>query len=516
LIRLSSLLTNNLEFIRLFWMEIVKEEIIKQIMLDPLLFCKFNPAQKRAIDIIGKGSPINIITFGNGTGKTHLLISLWSAIMFGTKNGNFNGSIYKDWKYPKTARLCAPESLLDDNGAIQRLMKKLFPAGKYNQQKNRRAYYSSGSTSTGWTWDVMTYNQDVEQAAGETKGLILYSEPPPYPLFTENIARLRAGGIIILEMTPLFSCAWIKDEYIDARTLKNDKGEVIGNIEHITGDIWENCIENGGQLSRQAIEIMLSQYNDEERELREKGIFGQLAGKIYKKYGRANLIDSIPEYHRVEWEKKEWKLYNVIDPHDRKPFAIGWYALFKNGDIIVIDEWPDNTMIPFHKLKDSNLLIDDYVQLIITKEKQMGKVADIRIIDPNFGNSPAYNTITTVKQDLYNAGKKVNYSLVYQDAPDSIETGHLQVKDYIGDSEKNIRPKLYVLSNCHNHDFGLSHYCWKEKKDIMRGGEDKPDLLYKDFPDLVRYLIASKPRYSEALKPQVLWTPRTIGNYRGV
>jgi len=494
----------------------LREKVIKEMMVDPVLFMKFNNAQMRAIKVIEKGSPLNIITFGNGTGKTHLMISLWSVIMFGTKHKALQGGIFKNWKYPKSARLCGPESILDDNGIIQRLMKRIFPVGMYNQQKNRRAYYSSGSTVTGWTWDVMTYNQDPEQASGETKGLLLYSEPPPYSLFTENIARTRAGGIIIAEMTPLFSCAWMKDEYIDQGELRNEKGEEIGKIEHITGDIWENCDENpGGKLSRRSIEIMLSQYSDEERELREKGEFGHLAGRIYKNYERnVHFINKIPEYHEADWRKKEYRLYNVMDPHDRKPFALGWYAVFRNGDILVIDEWPDTTMQMFHKIKDCSLVTKDYIQLIKTKEKQIGKVADVRIIDPNFGNAPTFNSVTTIKQDLYNEGKSIGYPLVYQDPPDDLENGHLEVKSYIGDVKKGIRPKIYVLDNCLNHDFGLSHYCWKEKE-VMRGGDDKPDLLYKDFADLVRYLILSKPRYREQLKPQVLWTPKTHGSYRG-
>ena len=137
---------------------------------DPLAYPErwpsHNPAQIRVIRAIEQGDPMNIITFGNGTGKTHVLISIWSAIMFGTANPLFSSGIYKEWPWPKTARLCAPESLLGDREALQRIIGKLFPAGKYTQDKQRKTYYSQGETSTGWSWDVMTYNQMPSQEAG--------------------------------------------------------------------------------------------------------------------------------------------------------------------------------------------------------------------------------------------------------------------------------------------------------------------------------------------------------------
>jgi hypothetical protein len=496
-------------------------DIEKIIMLkykqDPLMFYRFNKAQLKAIECVKEGEPINILTFGNGTGKTFILVAIWSAIMFGTENPVFQGGIFSNWRFPKSARLCAPEPLLSDNGVIQRLMAQLFPEGKYEQLKNKKQYYSFGRTTTGWTWDVMTYDQEATQAVGETKGLILYSEPMPYALFAENMARLRAGGMVICELTPMYYSAWLKDEYIDKKYLTDKEGKILGKVMHVEGSIWDNCVENGGFLTKKQIELLLSRYPDDERELRETGKFGSLIGAIYKNFRKEyHIIDDIPEYHKEEYEKNEYTLYNVVDPHDRRPFAIGWYAVFKNGDIINIYEFPDERYPLHHKIKDFGFTPRDYVNEIKHIEMDIiGKRANYRIIDPNFGNTPTFATNTTIKQELYKCGKEIGYELVYQDPPDDIETGHLLVKEYLGYPEKNIRPKLYFLSRCKNHIFGMEHYCWKEKKGAYKTIDERPELEYKDFPDLVRYLVLCNPKYSEPLKEQILYQKRTIGTYRG-
>ena len=488
------------------------EELKQRMLLDPLAYAKTSPshniAQVRGIKAVSAGDPINIFTFGNGTGKTHLLMSLWSAIMFGTKNRLFQDGIFKQWPkgWPKTARLCAPESLLGDTDVIQILMRKLFPSNAYHQQKNHKTFYGSGQTNTGWSWDVMTYDQDAQQAAGETKGLLLYSEPPPRALFNENLARLRAGGITIMEMTPLNFAPWILDEYIDMKVLTTKEGKVVGKINHITGDIWDNCNERpGGQLSREAIEIVLSQYSDEEREMREKGVFGRLQGRIYKTFDQAvHVIEELPEYHKECFKQGKYTLYNVVDPHDRKPFAIGWYCAFPNEDVIVMGEFPDESFQPFHKISSFSWMPEDYAKMMKATELQgFGKPAEVRWIDPNFGQTTQFATKKTIRQTFYDWGQNVlnSHALNYGLPVDKIGDGHLAVKGYLGDPEKMVRPKLYVMKSCTNHIYGFTHYAWKEEKNNeLKGFSETPQLVYKDFMDLVRYLCVMNPRYIEPSK----------------
>lgn len=484
-------------------------ELKRRMLADPLAYPKawpsHNPAQIRAIEAVSKGDPMTIMTFGNGTGKTHLLVSMWSALMFGTKNKLFQNGVFVNWPkaWPKSVRLSAPESLLGDDDVFQGLMRKLFPKGAYQQNKNHKNFYSSGRTNTGWSWDVMTYDQDPQQAAGETKGLLLYSEPPPRRLFGENLARLRAGGMTLMEMTPLNFAPWIMDEYLDNKVLRNKEGEVIGHINHITGDIWDNCNERpGGQLSRQAIEIILSQYSEEERELREKGIFGRLQGRIYKTYNPSvheiESLSALGEYYTSCFASGKYTLYFVSDPHDRKPFAIGWYAVFPNGDIVVMGEFPDDSFKPFHAIQSFTWTPDEYARMIqATEMNGFGKPAEVRWIDPNFGQTMQFATKMTIRQTWFKWGQENNFPINCGLPNDAIIDGHLAVKHYLGDAEKGIRPKLYVMKSCKNHIHGFTHYAYKEEKSEIKALSEAPQLVYKDFMDLVRYLCIMNPRHLE-------------------
>lgn len=488
----------------------LRQELEQRVMADPLNYPmkwpSHNPAQVRAIDAVGRGDPMNILTFGNGTGKTHALVSMWSALMFGTKNPLFSKGIFAKWPkgWPKRARLNAPGKLLGDNDVLQLLMHKLFPRGTWTQGKEHKGYYCQGRTATGWTWDVMSYDQDTLQAAGETKGLMLYSEPPPHRLFGENQARLRAGGLTILEMTPLNMATWLLDDYIDMGVLKNAEGKEIGKINHILGTIWDNCEEvPGGQLPRKAIELTIAQYPDEERVLREEGTFGRLQGRIYKAYSKeTHEVEDLPDYHKECIKQNKYTLYNVIDPHDRKPFAIGWYMVFPNDDIVVIAEFPDDSFPMFHKISSFNWVPEDYARMIRATETEIGRPADVRWIDPNFGQTPQFATKCSIRQAFYKWGEENGYELNFGLPNDSISDGHLAVKAWIGDTQKGIRPKLLVKSHCANHAFGLSHYAYAENRNETKGLSEAPQLIYKDFPDLVRYLCLMNPCYVPPPEPR--------------
>lgn len=484
--------------------EQARKELEARVLADPLAYARtrpsHNPAQVRAIKAIERGDPMTVCTFGNGTGKTHLLISCWSAIMFGTKNPLFQNGIFKEWPrgWPKSARICAPSELLGDGDVIQKLMLKLFPRRKWEQGKNHKAIHCQGRTTTGWDWDVLTYDQAVLQAAGETKGLILYSEPPPRRLFNENVARLRAGGLQIMEMTPMNMSAWVLDEYIDKGKLTNDEGKVIGQINHVEGDIWDNCDEKpGGQLSRIAIELTLSQYTPEEREMRAKGTFGRLMGRIYKTYDpTVHEIEALEPWHRKCFDEGKYTLYNVIDPHDRKSFAVGWYAVFPNDDIVVMAEFPDDSMLMFHDMQSFAWNTEEYASMIRATEKAgFGRPSDFRWVDPNFGQTVKTDTKKTVRQTLFEWGQREEWPMNYGLPNDAILDGHLAVRERLGDPSKGVRPKLFVMKHCRNHMYGFTHYAYKENKDETKGASEAPQLVYKDFPDLVRYLCIMAPRY---------------------
>jgi len=478
-----------------------RREIERRICIDPLKYTTLNPAQLKMVRSLNRpGVKIVVCPMGNGTGKTFGLAAIASAIFFGTANPIFaNQEIYSNWPYPKAVRFCMPTKLAEDGSAFQKALKALFPRGRYTQKKGSgKGYYSQGATDTGFTWDVMTYNQDPKEAAGDTFGAVFFSEPPPRKFYSENYARTRAGGILFFELTPLSYAAWVKDELVDVKAITDDQGTELGKILTIKGDIHDNCRDcfEGGQLPHDEIMRTIAGYPAEEREARRTGGFMHLAGLIYRQYGDVNEIDSWPTaYHEEMFDKGKYNLVNVVDPHDRKPFAIGWYALFPNDDVIAMAEYPE---APFHAIDHSDNSIEDYRTLILKTEKALGKSADWRLIDPNFGNTQKAGTGKTVKElfaeaceECEGSGREgsCQHRLTYLDPPDSIADGHLLMRTAIGNPKEKKRPKFYVYDYLTNHKYGYRHYGYKESLHPEKTGlSEQPMLIHKDFPDLGRYL----------------------------
>jgi len=464
---------------------------------DPLHYTLFNPAQLRCIEAFHSNPRMVIVPMPNGIGKTYVLAAIMSGIIWPSQNALFNRPLFTQWPYRKQLRFASTAKAVEDDEAFQVAVKELWPSGCYRMVRGSgKGFYSRIETSTGFNVDILTYNQTPIEHASGTKGAVFLSEPPPKKILSENLARLRAGGICYLEMTPLSYAAYVKDEYIDKGGLFDDDGNQVGRIEVVTGQIEENCRDHaeGGQLGHMDIQQTIASYPLEEREARKTGEFMHMAGLIYQQYGDANEIDVFSEYHQEMWDAGKYNLVHCADPHDRKPFALGWYAVFPNDDVICIAEYPE---VFFHEVTQWRDQVEDYRKVIIATEKDIGKPADKRFIDPNFGNAPKLGG-DTVKQlfaracpDCSKKGNaaKCSHRIVYSNPPDSIADGHLIVRRAIGIPAEDMRPKFYVMKHCRNHVYAFRHYGYKESKNAdVRGISQDPMLVHKDFPDLVRYM----------------------------
>ena len=460
------------------------------------------------------GAVILILRAGNSFGKTALACNIIAYLSGRTPNPWFDCIPYlKEFRSPNRGRVYTTANAANNTYSDE--IKKWFPAGKYTPLKEGRIFEKKFKFKNGNTFDFFTFDQDIEQAESVSLDWQIADEPPPHKLWGSMRTRLRRGGLIIFVLTPLEDAAWMSDELETPERIGKD-------VFVTTADTEDACIEHGvrGHLPHASIVSMFSDFDEAELAARKGGSYLHLSGRIYKTYRAdpdAHCPEDIHEYHQAEWLAKRWTLYSLIDPHDRKPFAMGWYAVFPNGDIYTVAEFPDDAWPPFHKIKDCPYVPKDYARLIKETETALGKPADVRIIDPNFGNTPCFATKSTIKEELHAEGELLHYPLNYQDPPDSIEGGHVAVKSLLGDPAKGVRPKMYDLSYCKNHIFGMTRYGWKENRNEKLGLNEKPELQHKDFPDLKRYLALSKPKFIESLKEIVYHRASSYGkkNYRG-
>lgn len=418
---------------------------------------------------------IRVFCAGNGAGKSAIgAQAIVNLTMPKPINPYFETDFYKNFKRPSRGRIISNPTAILKN--IVPALKKWFPKDSYVTTKDRKVYESDWTIkSTGSSFDIMSVQQDREEFESVTLDWCLIDEPIDKDRFNATIARFRFGGVIFFTLTPLAdaSVSWLFETYT--------KGED-RQFEFTLADIESACIEHSprGFLKHSAIIQMLKNYDPDELMARRDGKFMQLAGIVYRLFSpHAHVLkENIPIPNNVT-------IYHVLDPHDKKPFAMIWAWVDSRGDVTVFDEYPHEE---FHQIKSSSLELKDYANVIKNTEDKFPCKVEWRLIDPNFGNTKSWQSARTIRQEFYE-----DYNLSFENANDQIEAGHLQVKQYLNyDFTRAIsntnKPKLYILPKCRNTITALSHYAYKSNENVL-------DQKFKDFADCLRYLLMANPEH---------------------
>lgn len=455
-----------------------------------------------------------LIRAGNSAGKTALSVNLAEYMSLGVPNPWLDPvPCLAQFKKPNRGRMLTTANAAANTYPDE--FKKWFPRGRVTKSKRGRLFDAFFEWDNGSVFDIFTFDQDPEAGESITLDWAVVDEPMSRKHWTALKARFRFGGIIFLVLTALADAGWYHDELETPERLGDD----VFAFQMSTED---NCIEHGirGVIPHAALESMWADMDEAEIEARREGSYLHLTGRIYGGFRAGEFMDStgkivghepkrLPAYHADCWKKGLFTLKQVVDPHDRKPFAVGWYATFPNQQTFTVAEWPDSTMPPFHKIKRWNWGIEAYAKMFAATEKALGRVADERVMDPNFGRAPKIGTAgnTTTAQEF----AKLGFHYVFTD--DDIAQGHLKVKTLLGDPGAGVTPHLLNLAHCKNHTFGATHYGYHENRDDSKGLSEVPELQHKDFMDLWRYGAMHGFRYVKRdAAPLDFYTPTVRGN----
>lgn len=443
---------------------------------------------------------IFILRGPNSGGKTTIAINLAAYLAKAFPNPYFRSiNFLRGFKRPNRGRvyttLNAASTTYPDEA------EKWLPAGKYTPKKNGNTYYSLYTFPNRSRFDVFSFDRDVKQGESTTLDWAIVDEPLPEKLWSGLVSRLRWGGPVFFFMTALDDAAWINARLEDAKRLNKD-------VFVVEMDARDCSVEYGirGHMPYAYYDSLAKECDEDDLDARMHGKYKTLSGAVYKKFDvSVHVLSDYMEYHKQCINSGHYNIVQIQDPHPRKPFAIGWYYVFPNGDVVTVSEFPDDTWKPFHLLKSCDLLIDDYAELIKETEKAFQDPVMRRLMDPNMGNSPAEPGGRTYKQ------KFAGHKLYYEDPIDNLTLRHLAVKDMLGNPAKGRRPQFYVMEWCHNHIFGLKNYAWDDHRRKEELSE-VPVLKYKDFPDLVGYGAMSGFKYvppARFRKPQPkVWLPK--------
>jgi len=209
-------------------------------------------------------------------------------------------------------------------------------------KRGQRGYVEKIELNNGSVIHFMAYKQDVEVFEGTNGHWAWFDEPPPRSIYIAiNRGLIDFGGHCWLTMTPLVQ-PWTHD---DIFSKANDPD---GKVKVFSFSIWDNCIDNGGYLTRSAIEDFLSKLRPEERESREHGRYAHLTGLIFKEWR-----PEAPYWIDPFDIPASWPRVCVIDPHPRKPVAVTWIAYSPSGiKYVYRDMWRED-LVTIREVSDA-------------------------------------------------------------------------------------------------------------------------------------------------------------------
>lgn len=426
---------------------------------------------------------ILFLSAANGVGKTALAANILSNLMFPSENYYFRDKFFKEFPYKKKGRIITDAALVEKNVVSE--LNFWFPKDKYVARKAGKHYDSQWDTETGWSFDIMTYQQHPREFEGVTLGWAWFDEPPPDAILKATISRMRKGGIIIITATPISGSAHLYDMFATGEVeieVQLREGEdpikVKRRVFHLSADVESACMQHGirGHLEHEHIVQMVAEYPEDERQARVYGKFQHLVGLVFKRFDRRiHVIKPFPINAR------DFVVLHMLDPHPRNNDAGLWVAIDRNGTKYIVDElW---------------VKPQDVKQLAFLVNK---KNSQYRIVgmygDPSMfiEDQHTQRCLGTMLSDE---------GLTYIEASKTRAASDERIKTALNYTEVNgymvKAPELYIFDTCERTIFEIEHYRWDEWRGVTadnRNRKEKP--VDKDdhmIENLGRALIMEQP-----------------------
>lgn len=380
---------------------------------------------------------ISLYSAANGVGKTCLAVNMLANLIWPTDNAFFGHELIKKWPFPKRIRIVSDPTAISKT--IIPELKRWFPKGRYKTDKEGKHYEAKWVTDTGWTIDIMSYDQDPKEFESITLGLVWLDEPPPETIYKACVSRLRRGGLMFITATPLTGSAWIYDEIV------TNKDHEVGRRFYIEADVESACEEHGtrGFLRHRDIENMISQYSEDEKQARIYGKFQHLVGLVFKQYSR-----KVHVIRPFDINLRDYTVIQALDPHPRTPDAVIWIAIDRHGQKFVIDEL-------WLKCQGGS---KELAERIWRKDQQY-RVAR-RLADPSAFIEDQHTGRSLISR------LESFYPFNYLEGTKARTASDRRIGDaldyqMIGD-EFIVTPEMYIFDTCNRTTFEMEHYRWDE------------------------------------------------------
>jgi hypothetical protein len=243
-----------------------------------------------------------------------------------------------------------------------------------------------------------------------------------------------------------------------------------------------------GFMAREGIEDYLKTLDPEEREAREKGLWKHLSGLVYK------ILDRDTHTYEDFNIPRNWTKIEAIDPHDAKPTCY-LFAAVSPEEIEIYGKLRNRVYVyDYLSIKDTDL--DEMVKKIKSKRESHGYSRSAFIVmDEKYGRRTQMEGKCWEDELTFRGIGNIRLS---QSKPGDVELGHKLVREYMkpyfNKSTGTTKPGIMFAKKGCSGSNGPIHSLFNYQYDPNK---DKPEEEFKDFADLVRYVVLEEPRYRQ-------------------
>lgn len=485
-------------------------------MRPQLLRREFEPTglQEDIIMAVGKGEHRIVLAIdANRVGKTTVGAQIAKNIIWPCDQKWFafweGVSVFKEWPYQtKRFRIMGTPTNLADNGPIQQAIAQWWPADKFSRDKGGKHYYSSFTCDSGWSGDVLTYEQSPTEYEGQTLSFQWSDEPPPHKLVGAINSRMAEGGIWLITMTP-----WECGIFLDVIDDLLDRGY---KVIKLSGTYYENDINTGkpnhldtkrGLWTKQQIDEYVAGIPLEQRDARIFGRASNRSGKVYP------MFDQSVHVRPFDWaDLRTSNCYMAIDPHGKYYPFLKWYAVRPDGAVWVYNEFPTVDFLggsyydEIRTMRQWTMTVDELAQIITSFDlEDKGSRISARAMDPRFAAAnPQYVQELEAALTRITRGKGCCH---FQLPPcERIESQRVVLQEMMTYNpqrpvDEYNQPSYFVSNLCKNSARAADRHYWEERV-VGKQNDSKESEEFKDPMDCDRYLLGicgGKPEY----KPEV-------------
>jgi len=386
---------------------------------------------------------------------------------------------------PNIGRVIAQNAQQAINQTIWPKYQEWAPHGWYKVKKDNRGIPVSLTWKNGSIVYFMSNEQDDMAFEGTNGHWFWGDEPFDYRKYT----GLKRGlvdfdGHCWMTMTPLTQ-PWIHDVVV-ARA-----GDPDGAVKMYKFSIWDNCTENGGHLSRSAIEEFLSDLREDEMEARLHGNFLHLAGRVYKEWEPEAPYWITP--HKIP---ATWPRVVIIDPHPRKPIAVMWAAMTPNDGLIVYRDLFDTQLRTVKQVADRMKELEGWRWN--QRSEQWTVTSDTEIIAHRIIDNSAQADEKTSGLSVRGAFSDEGILTALANKANAA-SGYDAIHDALHCKYQWSQPNLQVFNTCKHVKKNFQNFCWDDwntdRQRDLKGDKQEVRKNHDDFIDCIRYIYQARLRF---------------------